>query len=699
MAWLQSHSLWVQEFAEGLAVLQFDPPGKYVRLTMDVLAELDAALTAIEKEPRFRALVVRSLKEGRFAQGPDVPGWKALSGEIDAWASRGQAVWNRLYGLKIPTVAWVQGTCLGPGFELALACDRIVVVDHATTTLGFSELDLGLLPCWGGVLPFVKRVGVQNATPLVLAGRRLSAREAMTLGLGDRIVHADEPNFQDLLASTVKRDPNRWTRRTWRQRVFERFAAGRRLIYRGIERLQQRRLPDDLPAPRLALHALKTFVERGLAEGQAVAKAGLVELARSSAFANLVRLHELRETTAVPAKTNWREKTVGILGATPLGMRLVGEIVRRESSVVLRETDEGLLGFSIYALVQTLSRDVQAGKLSPKDSQRTLSRIKSTVTWKNFDEVDLVIDTRDRPAKLPQTAAEIDANVPGRVCVGVAALGGRIAEASSEHASRLAGINVLAPLAPVPVVELRRSATMEAGAFRSLRELFAWLGWPSFVVGDAPSLLLARLWAPAWNEMVTLIREGIGPEMIDSEMVRFGLGAAPLEQLDSLGLERARELTEAVRSEVEPRVAIDPFWSEVLDRKWRGRRAGKGFYRYGRGRHRENHLLVNWLVTEGPRFRAPPLPPKAERRAFVRDRIVLLMVNEAFRCLEEGRVATSDELDLAMMLTDWAPHRGGPIQFARETGLKNVVAKLRELAVLGERYEPCERLMKESEAG
>lgn len=233
---------------------------------------------------------------------------------------------------------------------------------------------------------------------------------------------------------------------------------------------------------------------------------------------------------------------------------------------------------------------------------------------------------------------------------------------------------------------------------RSMRELFAWLGWPTFVVGDEPGLLLTRLWAPAWNEMVTLIREGIGPEVIDSEMVRFGLGAAPLEQLDGLGLERARELTEAVRGEVEPRVAIDPFWGEVLDRKWRGRRSGKGFYRYSRGRHRENHLLVNWLATEGPRFATPPLPAKSERRGYVRDRIVLLMVNEAFRCLEEKRVETADELDLAMMLTDWAPHRGGPIRFAREMGLGNVLARLRELSALGERYEPCERLLREAEA-
>src|SRR5437868_5647038 len=106
MAWFQSHSLWVQEFTEGLAVLQFDPPGKSVRMTAELQEELDAALVAIEAQPRFRAVLIRSRKPGRFVQGPDVAAWKALksSGNLGAWCERGQQVWNRLRGLKIPTV-------------------------------------------------------------------------------------------------------------------------------------------------------------------------------------------------------------------------------------------------------------------------------------------------------------------------------------------------------------------------------------------------------------------------------------------------------------------------------------------------------------------------------------------------------------------------------------------------------------------
>ncbi len=702
MAWFQSSTLWIQQFAEGLAVLQFDPPGKTVRLTRDVQDELEAALIAVENEPRFRALMIRSLKPGRFAQGLDVAGWKAMASEDSAvreWAARGQAIWNRLHGLKIPTVAWVQGACLGAGFELALACDQIVLVDQPGTALGFAELDLGLIPSWGGYGPLVRRVGVENALPLALAGRRLSAREAVALGLADRLSEKDDPDFKHIIERVAKLDSSLWTRKTWRQTLLERFSRGRRLLYRGVERLQARRIPDGLPAPAAALGVLREFVERGTPAGQAAAQSALVELSRSSAFANLVRMHELREK-AQPSSGKLglpvRSKTVGILGATPLGIHLVLEIARRDGSVILRESDETRLGVSILKLVQLLGREIQAKKLTPQESQRSLSRIRSTVTWKNFDEVDLVIDTRDRPERFDNATAEIEANVAAKTPIVFLGTGGRLeaAVAAMGHPGRMLGANLPGPAGTFSVVECRRTEATENAATRTVSDWFGGLGFLPVKVGDLPGLLLARMWIPAWNEMVTLLREGAGVEAIDQAMVRFGLGRGPLEYLDTIGLDQALKLLDVVREEVEPRVPLDPFWNDVLTRGWRGQAAGKGFYSHSRGKRSANHLLVNWLRSEGP-LRGSSLPAlsKNDRRQAIQDRVILLMVNEAFRCLDERRAQSEDDLDLAMMLTDWAPHRGGPIQFARETGLVAVIARLRELAIHGTRYEPCARLL------
>jgi 3-hydroxyacyl-CoA dehydrogenase/enoyl-CoA hydratase/3-hydroxybutyryl-CoA epimerase len=705
MAWLQSPSLWIQEFTEGFAVLQFDPPGKAVRITRAFQDELESALIAIEKEPRFRALLIRSLKPGRFAHGPDVAGWKAMSAanEFAAWAERGQSLWNRLQGLAIPTIAWVQGSCLGAGLELALACDQIIVVDQPNTALGFAELDLGLIPSWGGYGPLVRRVGLEAAFPLALAGRRVSAREAAAIGLADRLVAQDEPDFRQLFEQAHKRAPALWTRRTWRQKLLEPFVRGRRLLYRGVERLQRRRIPEALPAPGVALKVLIEFVERGTAHGQAAAKNALVELSQSPALANLIRFHELREgAQPTPGKFGVpvRSKTIGILGTTPLGIHLVMEVARREGKVVLRETDEVKLGVSVLKLVQSLNREIQAGKLTPQESQRSLSRIRSTVTWKNFDEVDLVIDTRDRADSLGSDATELDAHVGAKTPIVIVTAAGRLeaAGAAMSHPRRLVGAAAPGPVGTFPVVEWRRTEATDDAAARKVRDWLGGLGWLPLAVGDVPGLLLARLWVPAWNEMVTLAREGAGLESVDQAMIRFGLGRAPFEYLDALGLDHAEKLIEAVREEIEPRIPLDPFWTDVVARGWRGQVSGKGFYRYARGKHQPNPFLVNWLRQEGPR-QGPSMPAlsKDDQRRFIQDRVILLMANEAFRCLDEHRVPASDDLDLAMMLTDWAPHRGGPIRYARDAGLPVVIARLRELTVHGIRYEPCARLLQESQ--
>jgi len=697
MAWHQSPSLWIQQFADGLAVLQFDPPGKATRLTLDVLNELDAALTAVEGEPRFRALMIRSLKPGRFVQGLDVAGWKALhaAGDVDQWAERGQAIWNRLHHFKIPSIAWIQGTCLGAGLELALACDQIVLVDQPEASLGFSELDLGAIPSWGGYGPLVRRIGIANAFPLALAGRRLTPREAFSLGLVDRLAPKDEPDFKQILALAQKRDPNLWTRRTWRQQLFERFARGRAYLYRGVERLHQRRLPEGLPAAGVALAVLKEFIERDDAAGQAAARLGLTNLTQTPAFANLVRLHELRDRAQIPPGklgASIHKKTIAILGTTPLGIHLLMEIVRRDGTVVLRETDETALGVAILKLVQLLGHEIQSGTMTPQESQKFLSRIKSTVTWKNFGDVDFVVDARDRSEISVSDVVEIEANVDAKSAIVIASAGGRLetAAAAMSHPQRLAGIAVPSPIGTFPVVEWRRVAATDAGVAKNVKHWLGGLNWVPIETRDSPGLLLARLWVPAWNEMVTLLREGASLKFIDEAMIRFGMARGPLEYLDSLGLDRAQKLIEAVREEVEPRIPLDPFWTEVLDRGWKGKSSRKGFYRYGRGKPEANHLLVNWLRQEGPRHGSPlPVMSNNVQRHFIQERVILLMVNEAYRCLESRLVETGDILDLAMMLTDWAPHRGGPIQYARDVGISVIAGRLRELAVHGMRYEPC----------
>ena len=670
MAFFQSRSLWVRETADDTAELQFDPPGHVVRLDLPMLDDLDEALTRIDREGRFCRLVIRSLRDNSFCQGPDTATWHTL--DLDLWAQRGQAIFARVRNLPIPSIAWVDGACLGPGFELALACRQLVVVDRPTSVLGFSEIDVGLVPSWGGIDRLFARTGLNAAFPLVLAGRRVTVAEAKKLGIADLVVARDTP-----IPATF--DPSPCPRRSWRRFALESSPLGRRFLYRGIERVQRMRLAEDLPGPAVSFDLLRTFAEKGDEAGRAAARQGIVALGKSAAFENLLRFHELRDR-AVPEKPAAKH-VLGIVGATPLGMHLVLESVRRGDQVVLRETDPARLGLATLNLMKTLNGEIKAGRVPSTTTKQMLARIRSTNTWKHFDEVDLVVDTRAKG-----DGSDVAAAAPKSALHVTTSLGGRL------DAARRFGIRVAEPFGSSAAVELRHGMAAEDTAIRTLREWLGSLGWVPIVVADRPGMLLTRMWLAAWNEAVLLIREGGRPERVEQALSRFGFGPNFLRALDRIGIDRIAGMIRLLAPEM-PRIPFDPIWQEMAERSWSGEAAGKGFYRYGRGRPRVNEFLVNTLHAGGGEALS-----HSERHRTIRERIVLLMVNEAFRALEEQAIATGDDLDLAMMLTGWALHRGGPLRFAEREGLDEIVAGLRGLEAIGSRYSPAPSLLARAES-
>ncbi len=188
------------------------------------------------------------------------------------------------------------------------------------------------------------------------------------------------------------------------------------------------------------------------------------------------------------------------------------------------------------------------------------------------------------------------------------------------------------------------------------------------------------------------MKEGLDPRRLDEALVRFGMIDGPLEYLDLMGLDVAAALAQALAPVLGTRIPLDgtPPW--MVGQKWLGQKTGLGFYRYRGRRHKVNQALVSILRAEshaGAPYRMEALSV-ADQMKFARRRLVPLMVNEAAWCLEEGLVDSPESLDLALALAGWAPHRGGPIHYARHLGIDNVIRELAELADKhGPGYEAC----------
>src|SRR5262245_10639087 len=185
MSVFQSDTVTIDRDTDGSCVLKIDVPDKSVNvLSRAVLADLDHALDFLAREPRVPVLVIRSGKKSGFLAGADIAEFRLIrnSQEAQALSELGQKLFGKLAALAAPSVAVIHGPALGGGLELALACDYRLVFDRPNTQLGLPEVELGLLPGWGGTQRLPRIIGLERALQVILGGRRLSAREAHRWG-------------------------------------------------------------------------------------------------------------------------------------------------------------------------------------------------------------------------------------------------------------------------------------------------------------------------------------------------------------------------------------------------------------------------------------------------------------------------------------------------------------------------------------
>jgi 3-hydroxyacyl-CoA dehydrogenase / enoyl-CoA hydratase / 3-hydroxybutyryl-CoA epimerase len=666
MALFQTNCLWVQQLADNVAAIVLDPPGKSNLLTPALLADLEQALNAVEKEPRFEVTVLRSNKAASFCHGTDPSLWASLATPeaFRDYAELGQRLSARLANLRTPTVALVGGACLGGGLELALACDWRVAVQRPGTTLGFNEIEIGLIPSFGGIGRLLGLAGIERTLQMTLGGRKLGPRDARAWGLVDEIVAdaADEPPA--FLLQAQKREAATSRRRTWRQWFAESTAWGRNLVLRGAQRVLKQRLPDDMPAPWEALGVVRTHVQSGFDAGLAEARDAQARLAESSAFGNLAWLHQERERRRTQSGEAAGPRQLGVIGSTPLGLQLVLQTVARGRTVALRERDEMALGVTVLHLVRVLQEDVRRGQLSASDYTKHVNSVRPTVTWKNFAELDIVIDAT--PGDLEAKAAlfrELEQHVPQSALLIVAgadvpigALGQRL-----ENPGRIAGLCFPPPVGRAAVVEISAGAETSSATTEALGAWATAYGKTPVVVSDSPGGVIRRVWAPGLYEALALLHEGMPTERIEQALQRFGMAHGALEYLDLLGIDEYVRLAGRLQPVWPNDVAGSEFLERMIAKGWLGAKTHIGFYRHQGGKKTLNRGVRSLLHQVGIR----PAPPASvqEQLDEVRRRVVGAMIEQAKRCIAERAVSSADDLNLALALTGWAPHRGGPLRW------------------------------------
>ncbi len=398
MAWFQAQTLWVNQLADGVAALVLDVPGRSVNvLGRQVLDDLELALDRIAAETSIRLLVIRSGKPGTFIAGADVRELAAVAAaeEAQRLSQRGQQLFAKLAALPQPTVAMIEGACLGGGLELALACDYRVVIANPRTQLGLPEVELGLLPAWGGTQRLPRVVGLERGLQMILGARRLKADEALRWGLADATADTPDEGPPAVLQHPVKRPLTRLPLRTWRQWLLESNGLGRSFLFRGTEHVLARKVPDDMPAPWEAFRAVCTGVTQGFDAGLAAESAAVGRLATSNASRNLIGLFLQHEELRRPRPEARAEviRRVGVIGAGVMGVGIIQLALLKSCDVVVREVNKTALGLGMFRLYALMNKAVEVGLLTAEEMKLCLDkRLHVKSDWGGFGDLDLVIE-------------------------------------------------------------------------------------------------------------------------------------------------------------------------------------------------------------------------------------------------------------------------------------------------------------------
>jgi 3-hydroxyacyl-CoA dehydrogenase/enoyl-CoA hydratase/3-hydroxybutyryl-CoA epimerase len=661
----QRPTLIVEREADGAHSLRIDVPDRSVNVvTRQLLDDLDLALDWLENQTRRTVLVLRGGKKTGFLAGADLREFAQVQSAIEACAisARGQAVFDRLAALPIPSVAVIHGPCLGGGLELALACDYRLVFDRPDTQLGLPEIELGLLPAWGGTVRLPRVVGLEPALAMILGGKRLSASEALKWGLAD-VLAGDERSLRREVESLLLRatmhgkQSRRWLPiRTWRQRFLESHFLGRRVLFQAAERSVRARTPDDMPAPLESLETVRTGLADGAKAGFAREREAVGRLAMTPACRNLVSLFLAREAARkLPASMGTPEpiQRVAVLGAGTMGSGIAQLLALADREVVVWEPNDAALAAGLDRIDALFAKLVERGKATANRAQECRALIRGTTSLE-FRNAELVIEAVVEDRAIKQGLFR-DLAARSGVILATNTSSLRVADlAEVADPSRVAGLHFFHPVHKMPLVEVVRTSRTREAVIARLMRLVLDLGKVPVVVGDGAGFVVNAVLMPYLDEALLLLSEGMKIAEIDRLMKRFGMPMGPVALLDQIGLPTAVKVAESLGQ------------SSVASAVLKGVREEGGFYRGDK----PNPAAERIARAHG----TPPVTalPPAARLAEARERLLMRMVAEAARLITEGR-SDAATLDLAMILgTGWAPHRGGPWRYAQSRGTEEI---------------------------
>lgn len=700
---------------DGIAYICVDVRDERVNtLSTPMTDRFETILDELEAAPDLLGAVVYSGKADNFIAGFDINELEGFTRDqtgLRALVERGHRLMARFDGLGVPVVAAIHGSCLGGGLEVALACQGRVASDDPKTRLGLPEVQLGVIPGAGGTQRLPRLVGLQTGMQMILQAKQVSARKAKKIGLVDDVVHpgillevaaervralrGEGESARGRLASLLS-DPA--------SEAVELAAKtpARKLIFDQARQATRKAAGDRYPAPFEAIDVIEAGWRDGFEAGLRAETEAFVSLLEGDVAPRLINLFFMKQqvdkATPYGADVQARDvEKIGVLGAGLMGAGIAQVAAFNGYAVRMKDVSEEGLGWGLNYARGIFDKAVKYKKLTEAEADVAWGRLTGTLDYSGFGRADVVVEAVFEDLELKRAIFEdlLKGAPEGQIfasntsTIPIA----KIAEVS-DRPDLVCGMHFFSPVYKMPLLEIIRTDETSDETVATVLALGRKMGKTCIVVKDGPGFFTSRVIGAYINEAGWILQEGARVDAIDEAMRDWGFPVGPMKLVDEVGIDVGLKAAKTLREAFSARWDAPTSLEAVAEDGRKGKKNGRGFYRYDGEKSKGVDESVYDLLPGGRRRREVDA-------AQVQQRCWLAMLNECAYCLQEGIAAQPRDIDIGVIFgLGFPPFRGGILRHADAVGVDEVVREMERLAAKhGARLEPAPILREMAEAG
>jgi 3-hydroxyacyl-CoA dehydrogenase / enoyl-CoA hydratase / 3-hydroxybutyryl-CoA epimerase len=709
---------------DGIALVVWDAPGGTMNLIdMTMIAELSAIVEQVGSDAKIKGAVITSGKD-TFCVGADLNMLETVSRKFNELvASQGEEAANeklfeesrklsqlyrRIETCGKPWVAAINGTALGGGFELTLACHRRIAADNARTRLGQPEVKVGLFPGAGGTQRVARMLPPADALQFLLKGEQLKLDRAKTLKLIDAVVPPGD--LVKAAKEWIKAGGN--AKAPWDSEGFKLpggpvYSKAGMNFFPAANALYRRETYDNYPAAHGIMQVVYEGLQLPMDAALRVESRWFAHVLRSPQAAAMIRslfvsMQDLNAGVRRPAKVPQKTlKTIGVLGAGFMGAGIAYVSALAGLNVVLVDRDPEIAAKGKAHAEKLITDQINRGTASAADRDAVLARITATADFVELKDCELVVEAVFEDRKVKEEVISRTQNV-----IGDKAIFGSntstlpitsLAAAFKDH-SRFIGVHFFSPVERMMLVEIIMGKETGDEALATALDYVRAIRKTPIVVNDSRGFYTSRVVGTYLREGHLMLMEGLPAALIENVGRMAGMPVGPLALNDEVAVDLAWKILKATEADLGAK-AVDPrqkmLLEEMVEKRGRlGRKNGKGFYDY---------------PPSGPKRLWPGLadlqPQKLDPDSVdinrVKQRLLAIQALESARCIEEKVVTDMREADVGSILGfGFAPFTGGTISYIDGMGTKAFVDLCKGLcATCGERFKPGALLLDMAETG